>query len=93
MKYILLCMCLLSLLGCGTDTNTQQDTKPTTTANEQVKTEQDARVMAAKQALSSVIMRKPSRRQQLLLRIIQIMQTLILFVALLRLYMAIQLKA
>ena len=53
MKYILLCMCLLSLLGCGTDTKTQQDTKPTTTANEQVKTEQDARVMAAKQALSS----------------------------------------
>ena len=53
MKYILLCMCLLSLLGCGTDTNTQQDTKPTTTANEQVKTEQDTHVMAAKQALSS----------------------------------------
>ena len=45
-------MCLFSLLGCGTDTKTQQDTKPTTTANEQVKTEQDARVMAAKQALS-----------------------------------------
>ena len=53
MKYILLCICLLSLLGCGTDTKTQQDTKPTTTANEQAKTEQDARVMAAKQALSS----------------------------------------
>ncbi len=44
---------MLSLLGCGTDTNTQQDTKPTTTANEQVKTEQDTHVMAAKQALSS----------------------------------------
>ena len=57
MKYILLCICLLSLLGCGTDTKTQQDTKPTTTANEQAKTDQgqkqDAHVMAAKQALSS----------------------------------------
>ena len=53
MKYILLCICLLSLLGCGTDIKTQQDTKPTITANEQVKTEQDARIMAAKQALSS----------------------------------------
>ena len=55
MKYILLCICLLSLLGCGTDTKTHQETKPTTTANEQAKTaqEQDAHVMAAKQALSS----------------------------------------
>ena len=53
MKYILLCICLLSLLGCGTDTKTQQDTKPTITANEQAKTEQDAHVMAAKQDLSS----------------------------------------
>ena len=54
MKYILLCICLLSLLGCGTETKTQQDTKPTT-ANEQAKKEQgqDAHVMAAKQALSS----------------------------------------
>jgi len=56
MKYILLCLCLLSLLGCGTDTKTQQDSKPTTTANEQAKTDQgqkqDAHVMAAKQALS-----------------------------------------
>ena len=53
MKYILLCMCLLSLLGCGTDTKTQKDIKPTITANEQAKTEQDAHVIAAKQALSS----------------------------------------
>ena len=54
MKYILLCICLLSLLGCGTDTKTQQDSKPTT-ANEQAKTDQgqDAHVMVAKQALSS----------------------------------------
>ena len=55
MKYILLCMCLLSLLGCGTDIKTQQDTKTTTTANEQAKTTQgqDEHVIAAKQALSS----------------------------------------
>ena len=55
MKYILLCICLLSLLGCGTETKTPQDTKPTTTANEQAKKDQgqDAHVMAAKQALSS----------------------------------------
>ena len=55
MKYILLCICLLSLLGCGTDTKIQQDTKPTTTANEQAKIDQgqDAHVMVAKQALSS----------------------------------------
>ena len=55
MKYILLCICLLSLLGCGTDIKTQQDTKPTTTANEQAKTTQgqDEHVIAAKQALSS----------------------------------------
>ena len=55
MKYILLCMCLLSLLGCGTETKTQQDTKPTATANEQAKTTQgqDEHVIAAKQALSS----------------------------------------
>ncbi|GCL68442.1 hypothetical protein PAGU1579_02110 [Veillonella tobetsuensis] len=55
MKYILLCVCLLSLLGCGTDTRIQQDTKPTTTAHEQTKTsqDQDEHVIAAKQALSS----------------------------------------
>lgn len=55
MKYILLCMCLLSLLGCGTDIKTQQDTKTTTTANKQAKTTQgqDEHVIAAKQALSS----------------------------------------
>ena len=55
MKYILLCICLLSLLGCGTDIKTQQDTKHTTTANEQAKTTQrkDEHVIAAKQALSS----------------------------------------
>ena len=49
MRYILLCMCLLSLLGCGTDIKTQQDTKPTTTANEQAKTTQgqDEHVIAA----------------------------------------------
>ena len=54
MKYILLCLCLLSLLGCGTDTKTQEGTKPTA-ANEQAKTNQgqDAHVMAAKQALSA----------------------------------------
>ena len=54
MKYILLCICLLSLLGCGTETKIQQDSKPTT-ANEQAKTVQgqDSHVMAAKQALSS----------------------------------------
>ena len=62
MKYILLCMCLLSLLGCGTDTKTQQDTKPTTTANEQVK------------LYPLAIMLKPLRKHQLLLRIILIMQ-------------------
>ena len=55
MKYILLCICLLSLLGCGTDIKTQQDTKPTTTSNEQAKTiqGQDEHVTAAKQALSA----------------------------------------
>ena len=55
MRYILLCICLLSLLGCGIDIKTQQDTKPTTTANEQAKTiqGQDEHVIAAKQALSS----------------------------------------
>ena len=54
MKYILLCICLLSLLGCGTETKTQQDSKPTT-VNEQAKTDQGqvSHVMAAKQALSS----------------------------------------
>ena len=54
MKYILLCPCLLSLLGCGTDTKTQEGTKPTA-ANEQAKTDQgqDVHVMAAKQALSA----------------------------------------
>lgn len=55
MKYILLCICLLSVLGCGTETKTQQDAKPTTTANEQAKTNQsqDSHIIAAKQALSS----------------------------------------
>ena len=55
MRYILLCICLLSLLGCGTDSKTQQDTKPTTTANEQINTTQgqDEHVIIAKQALSS----------------------------------------
>lgn len=55
MKYILLCFCLLSLLGCGTETKTQQDAKPTTTANEQAKINQsqDSHIIAAKQALSS----------------------------------------
>ena len=55
MKYILLCICLLSLLGCSTDTKTQQDTKPTTIANEQAKTDrgQDTHVISAKQALSA----------------------------------------
>ena len=55
MRYILLCICLLSLLGCGTDSKTQQDMKPTTTANEQINTtqDQDEHVIVAKQALSS----------------------------------------
>ena len=55
MKYILLCISLLSLLGCGTDIKTQHDTKTTTTANEQAKTtqDQDEHVTVAKQALSS----------------------------------------
>jgi len=55
MKYILLCICLFALLGCSTDTKSQQDTKPTTTANEQAKTTQgqDEHVTVAKQALSS----------------------------------------
>ena len=55
MRYILLCICLLSLLGCGTAIKTQQDTKPTATANEQAKTTQgqDEHVIAAKQSLSS----------------------------------------
>ena len=55
MKYILLCICLFALLGCSTDTKSQQDTKPTTTANERAKTTQgqDEHVTVAKQALSS----------------------------------------
>ncbi len=55
MKYILLCICLFALLGCSTDTKSQQDTKPTTTANEQAKTTQgqDEHVTVGKKALSS----------------------------------------
>ena len=84
---------LIFISGCGLNQNTNNSniennsTSSSTSSQDSSKmTNLDSHLTVAKQALSTgVIIIKPSRRQQLLLRIIQIMQTLIRFVALLRL--------